>query len=155
MITEQGTVTHADASTAWVKTTRSSACQACEARKNCETLINQKEMHVEVENTLNVRMGDHVIIGLETRSMLLMTFLLYIFPVFMLIIGAAAGHKTAPVFNVDPSIFSIFTGFSLFFTAFFILRKKTGTLTDRSQFKPFLVRKKPSRHPDTCTLGSN
>lgn len=155
MITEQGTVTNADASIAWIKTIRSSACKACEARSSCETVKNQKEMHVKVNNTLNVQKGDQVVIGLETKPLLFLTFLLYVFPVIMLITGAVIGNIAAPIFSIDSSLCSIFSGFLLFFIAFFILRKKNKTLSRQPQYKPFLVRKKSSVQLNTCPTESN
>ena len=124
MITENGIVTSANPGTAQIKTIRSGACESCSSKKSCGTAGNQKEMIVTVKNTLNVQQGDHVVIGLETRPILYLTFLLYVFPIILLIIGALIGNFSAPLIDFNPSLFSIFIGFIFFGAAFVIIRKK-------------------------------
>ena len=153
MITENGIVTSANSGTAWIKTIRSGACESCSSRESCGTATNQKEMIVTVKNTLNVQQGDHVVIGLETRPILYLTFLLYVFPILLLIIGALIGNFSAPLIDLNPSLFSMFIGFIFFGTAFVIIRKKNKTLSENSDYKPFLVRKKPQAVQANCTLS--
>lgn len=153
MITENGIVTSANASTAWIKTTRTGACESCSSRKSCHTADNQKEMIVQVKNTLNVNQGDHVVIGLETKPIMFLTFLLYVFPIILLIFGALIGHLTAPFFAFNTSFFSMLTGFLFFGLAFFIIRKKNKTMSENDIYKPFLVRKKSQAFQAGCTLS--
>jgi sigma-E factor negative regulatory protein RseC len=132
MITENGIITQANPAMAWVKTTRSGACEACSSRESCGTAGNQKEMIVRVKNILNVEKGDHVVIGLETRPMLYLTFLLYVFPIILLLIGAVIGDSFASSFKMDPSFASMICGFSFFGLSFYIIRKKKQvTLKER------------------------
>lgn len=153
MITENGIVTDVNTSVAWIKTTRSSACEACSSRESCGTTGNQKEMIVMVKNILNVKKGDHVVIGLETRPMLFLTFLLYVFPIILLLIGALIGNSLAPFFQMDPSFVSMISGFLFFGLSFYIIRKKSNSLSKGKAYKPFLVRKKSHIIPVDCTLS--
>ena len=152
MITENGIVTNANASVAWVKTTRSGACASCSSREGCGTAGDQKEMTVTVKNTINVEKGDHVVIGLETGPLLLLTFFLYVFPIILMIIGALIGNSLAPSFQVNPSFASMISGFFFFGIAFYIIRKKNTSLSKKEEYKPFLVRKKPQAIPASCSL---
>lgn len=152
MITENGIVTRANPSIAWIKTIRSGACESCTSKDSCETAGSQKEMTVTVKNTLNVEKGDNVVIGLETRPILFITFLLYVFPIILLTIGALIGDGLAPSLNMDPSIVSMISGFSFFGLSFYIIRKKNNSLSKKEEYKPFLVRKKSQVIPANCTI---
>jgi sigma-E factor negative regulatory protein RseC len=153
MITENGIVTQVDPSTAWVKTIRSSACESCATKDSCHTAGNQKAMIVMVENTLQVKKGDHVVIGIQTRPMLYLTFLLYVFPVILLMIGAAIGSSMAPAMDINPSAFSLVVGFSFFGSAFYFIRKKHNSLSKNNAYKPFLVRKRSQVIPSSCSTS--
>lgn len=150
MITEHGIITRADTQTAWVRTTRTGACKACEARGTCETAAHRKEMHVAVRNTLNVKTGDQVVIGMESGPLLYLSFLLYVFPVILLLIGIFIGNRMAPAAGIDPSLSAIGTGLVFFGIAFAILRRKNSRLSDQSRFRPVLVRKTSSPPLPTC-----
>lgn len=152
MITENGIVTNVTSSVAWIKTTRTGACESCSSKKSCDTVNSQKEQIVTVKNTLSVKTGDHVVIGLETRPILFLTFLLYVFPVLLLIIGALIGNSLALFLQMDPSLISMAIGFSFFGLAFFLIRKKNNSLSKKDEYKPFLVRKRSQVIPASCSL---
>ncbi len=152
MITENGVVSNTNGLMAWIKTTRSGACEGCSSKKSCGTANNQKEQIVQVNNTLNVEKGDHVVIGLQTGPILYLTFLLYVFPIILMIIGALIGNTFAPTFNLNPSMFSMIMGFSFFGLSFYIIRKKNKTLEKKNEYKPFLVRKRSHIIPEGCSL---
>lgn len=153
MITENGIVTSATDTTAWIKTTRSGACEACSSRESCGTASNQKEMIVSVKNTLCVKPGDHVVIGLETRPIMYLTFLLYVFPIIMLVIGALIGNAAAPKLEINSSLTSMVCGFFFFGLAFVFIRKKNRSLSGKDSYKPFLVRKRSQGIQPSCTLS--
>lgn len=144
MIKETALVTSADATTAWVKTRRSEACESCSAKDSCGTSSNFEEVTIKVDNTINVKAGDSVVIGVETKPMLFLTFLLYVFPIIFLIAGALIGNWLAGSFAVDPSFLSMAAGFSLFGISILIIRKKSRSLSRSNQYKPFLIKKKPA-----------
>jgi len=155
MITENGIVTQANPSSAWIKTTRSSACEACASRESCGTENNREEMIVIVKNTLNVGKGDPVVIGIKTSPMLFLTFLLYVFPIILLLIGALIGNSLASSLGLDPSFSSIISGFLLFGLSFYIIRKKNTSLAEKEKYKPFLVRKRPQVISSDCSIPYN
>ena len=143
MITENGIVTKANQSIAWIKTTRSGACESCSSHGSCEVENSQKEMTVKVKNTLNVGEGDQVLIGLETRPILFVTFLLYVFPIILLLIGALIGNSIAPSLQMDPSFGSMILGFLFFGFSFYIIRKKMIPLQKKKNINPSLSEKNP------------
>lgn len=109
-------------------------------------------MIVTVKNSLHVEKGDHVVIGLETNSMMYLAFLLYVFPILLLIVGAVIGDNLAPAFNINPSLLSMALGGFFFGMSFYFIRKKNNTLADKDAYKPFLVRKRPGKIPVSGSL---
>ncbi len=140
MITEYGVVTKANPSSAWVKTNRTAACESCASRKDCGG-HGITEMTVVVKNNLGVKQGDQVVIGIESSPMMFLAFLLYVFPILFLVIGALAGNALAPVFSMDPSLCALITGGTGFGIAFVIIRINHSRLSRKDKYKPFLVRK--------------
>ncbi len=140
MVKEEGVVTSVSNASAWVKTVRTTACEACEAKNNCEILNSKNSMHFKVRNTLNAKKGDRVVVGVKTNSLLFLTFMLYVFPIFLLLIGALAGKNLSFIFKTDQNLTSMFFGFILFFSAIFLIKKINNRVTENSKYKPFLVR---------------
>ncbi len=153
MITENGIVTQTKLSTALIKTIRSGACEGCSSRESCGTSHDSKEMIVTVKNTLGVEVGDQVVIGLETKPMLFLTFLLYVFPILLLIAGAIIGDSLAPILKMNKSFCAMILGFSFFGLAFLIIRMKQTILTQKDEFKPFLIRKKRRDDSGSCQVS--
>ncbi len=153
MITETGIVTQTNSATAWIKTIRSAACEGCSSKESCGTTHSSKAMIVTVKNTLGVEKGDQVVIGLETKPMMLLTFLLYVFPILLLIGGAIIGDSLAPLLEINRSLGAMVLGFGFFGAAFLVIRKKHATFTQKDEFKPFLVRKKRLSDSGSCQVS--
>ena len=95
MATEEGIVFKMGASgagTAWVKTTRSSACESCSSRHACHADSAGKEMEVEAVNTPGARPGDFVEFDLPGHLELKVSLLVWSVPLAGLIAGAVAGN---------------------------------------------------------------
>ncbi len=154
MITENGIVTHTTQDMATIKTTRTAACESCSQKDSCGTSHHgTKEMTVRVKNTIGVKPGDAVVIGMESKSMILLSFLLYVFPIILLIIGALIGDSIAPTLGMNQSLLSMGIGFTFFALAFIIIRMKQSALSDKAEYKPFLVRKRPKSSPGGCRIS--
>jgi sigma-E factor negative regulatory protein RseC len=148
MITEQGIVTRATPDVALIKTNRAAACEVCSAKDSCGTIHRGKEMTVEVPNTLGVETGDSVLIGMQTKSALLLTFLIYVVPILCLVAGALTGDALGPLLRINASFAAMVLGFSFFGIAFVILHKKSAAMNQKTEFKPVLIRKtKPVTAP--------
>lgn len=140
MVKEEGVVTSASQSTAWIKTVRTTACDACKAKDNCEILNSKDSMHFEVKNTLNAGKGDRVVVGVKTKSLLILTFMLYVFPIFLLLLGAVAGKNLASLLKTDQNLTSMLFGFILFFLAVFIIKKINNKVAKNQKYRPFLIK---------------
>jgi sigma-E factor negative regulatory protein RseC len=138
--TEHGIVIRTDSGGAWVKTIKSASCEGCSARGSCHSLSDRGEMEVQAINEVGAQAGDRIVLSLETASLLKASFLLYVFPVLLLIIGAAIGQETAPYFNFNPSGFSAVIGFSFFFAAVLIIKLKADKLARKKAYRPKIIK---------------
>ncbi len=143
MATEEGVVFKmgsAAAGTAWVKTTRSSACASCSSKDACHVSGGGKEMEVEAINTADARVGDRIVLSIQTGSLLKATFLLYVFPILAMIAGAALGQVVAVMRGSDPSGLSALFGFLFFGLAFIVIRITGRRLSSNTRYKPEIIK---------------
>jgi len=108
---EEGVVIRVDASGTWVKTIRSDACDSCSSKSSCHSLGGGKEMEVAAINPIGARVGDRVVLKMDSAAFLKGTFLIYMFPVLLLVAGAALGEWTSAAFDLHPPLPSILFGF--------------------------------------------
>ncbi len=140
MATEQGIVTKTDSSAAWVKTIRTGDCAGCTARGSCHSLGNNAEMEVKAINQAGAQVGDRIVLLFETASLLKATFLLYVFPILLLIAGAAIGQEIAPYIDFNPSGLSALTGFSFFIAAVLIIKARANKMALKKEYHPKIVK---------------
>jgi len=134
LATEEGIVIKAGTGIALVKTSRSSACKSCSSSESCS--VKGNEMEVEAINEVGAKDGDRIMLSFATTSFLKATFLLYIFPVICLIVGAVAGQKFAPYTNFDESVLSALTGFVFFFIAVIMIKSMGNRMARKDEYKP-------------------
>ena len=140
MATEHGIVIKTEAGAAWVKTVKSSACEGCTARGSCHSLSKRGEMEVRAINEVGDQVGDRIVLSFETSSLLKATFLIYVFPILLLVCGAAVGQEMAPYLNLNPSGFSAVLGFSFFIAAVLIMKFKANNLSKRNKYRPKVIK---------------
>jgi len=145
LATEQGVVTKIGPDTAWVKTTKSGACESCSSRGSCHSLGGGNDMEVEAANPVGAKVGDTVIIGFETTSLVKLTFLIYIFPIISMGIGAVIGNETGPGIGWDPSDFSALLGFTFLFASFLLIRFLGKGLEKKKEYQAYIVRIKKGK----------
>ena len=83
-----------------VRIGRAEACHSCASKGACTTLGGQtQDVFLEVENTLNVTVGDQVALTLSESSVLKASAVLYLMPALMLMAGAFVGVFLAQRFG--------------------------------------------------------
>ena len=98
------------------------------------------EMEVKVLNTAGARAGDRIVLSFETASLLKATFLIYVFPIILLIVGAALGQMLAPLIEFSPSALSVLLGFVFFFTALFIMKSRANKMAQKNAYQPKITK---------------
>ena len=140
MATEKGIVTKIDSTTAWVKTKKTHACEACAARSSCNVLGGGKEMEVEAINNAGAKVGEKVVLSFETSPLLKATFLIYVLPILVMIAGAFIGQKMAPLFSFDPSILSAISALLFFGLTIMFVKSKGNKLAKKDEYRPKVIK---------------
>lgn len=140
MATEEGIVTHIGSANnaAWVKTVKSSACAGCASRDSCESTGN--DMKVKAINMAGAKVGDRIVLNFQTGALLRATFLLYVFPIICMIVGAVTGQKIAPALGYSPSVISVFAGFLFFTIAVLIIKIRSDRMARKQEYQPKIIR---------------
>jgi sigma-E factor negative regulatory protein RseC len=140
LATEHGVVLRTDSQDAWVKTVRSSACEGCTARESCHTKGDGQVMEVKAINSAGASVGDRIVLSFETASLLKATFLIYVFPIILMIAGAAIGQVLAPFIDFSPSELSVLLGFAFFFFALFIIKARADKMSQKNAYQPKITK---------------
>jgi sigma-E factor negative regulatory protein RseC len=140
LATEQGVILRTDSQTAWVKTVRSSACEGCSAKGSCHTMGGGQDMEVKALNIAGARVGDRIVLSYETPSLLKATFLIYVFPIILLIAGALLGQMLSPYLNLNSSALSILLGFAFFFIALIFVKVRANKMAQKNAYQPKVIK---------------
>ena len=97
-------------------------------------------MEVEAINHAGAQVGQTVVLSFDTSPLLKATFLLYVFPIIAMIVGAFVGQKLALNFNVDASFLSAIFGFLFFGITMLLVRSKGNRLGQRDEYRPKIIR---------------
>jgi sigma-E factor negative regulatory protein RseC len=138
MATEKGIVTKVGAGTAWVRTLPSEACAGCASCGTCNA--QREDAEVEVINEIGARIGDRILIDIKTSAFLKATFLLYVFPIIGLTIGAMLGVKVSEHFGYDASVCSATIGFAAFFLTVAIVRIEGNRMGRQKAYRPQIIK---------------
>jgi sigma-E factor negative regulatory protein RseC len=138
--TEKGVVIKIDAAAAWVKTSKTAACEGCSARGACHPHGGGDEVEVKVINDIGAKVGDRIVLSMDTGPYLKASFLLYVFPILLLVIGALIGQETASYLDFNPSGSAAVAGFSFFAASLLILKIKANQLAKKNEYRPRIIR---------------
>jgi sigma-E factor negative regulatory protein RseC len=144
MATEEGIIIKVNETTAMVKTKQMTACESCAEKDTCHSGGggSGKIMEVEADNTANAQLGDTVIVTFDSTRLFMLSFLLYVFPVIIMIIGALLGERVAQNFNGNPSTYSAIMGFGFFFAAMAVVKLMDKRARKTGQFRPEIIKVK-------------
>lgn len=142
MAVEEGVVVRQDATGTWVRTVRSGSCAACASRGACHALGggHEGEAEVAVLNPVGAKPGDTVAVKLETPAFLKATFVVYLFPVLMLLAGAGLGQWAAAAYGLSSPLPAAGAGFGALALGLIIMRAVAVRLAARPAYRPRIVR---------------
>lgn len=101
MIEENAQVVKVEGDLAWVETRRRSSCGSCDAQRGCGTsalgkVLGQKPLHLKVRNSLDVRIGETVVIGLQDAALVRSSLIVYLLPLAAMIFAALGVSAVVP-----------------------------------------------------------
>ena len=147
MALEEGIVTRTAGDTAFITTRRTTACEGCSERHVCHSMGNVKEIEIEVANPIAAKPGDTVMVAFKTSQLVTLSFMLYVFPIIAMVIGAVFGDSVAGNFGGDPSIFAAVFGFLFFGIAMTAIKLKDNQAKKTGQYRPVITEIKKKGPP--------
>ncbi|WP_028574126.1 SoxR reducing system RseC family protein [Desulfonatronovibrio hydrogenovorans] len=114
-----GQVISTDHGLARVRVKRTSSCATCSCAGICSP-FGKDWMVIEARNMAGASQGQEVVVTYEMEDELKASFILYIIPLFSLILGAVAGAWLDPLDNQDLS--SVTGGFGLLCLTYLVIR---------------------------------
>ena len=151
MATEEGIIIKVNPATAMVKTKQMTACESCTEKDTCHSAGGGKKiMEVEAVNTANAQLGDTVIVTFATSQLFKLSFLLYVFPVIVMIVGALMGERVAENFNANPSAWSAVMGFAFFFAAMAVVKLMDKKARKTGKYRPEIIKIKKKAQPGSA-----
>ena len=147
MALEEGIITRTIGDTAFIRTQRTTACEGCSERHTCHSMGNAKEIEIEVANPVRATAGDTVVVAFKTSQLVLLSFMLYVFPIIAMVVGAVFGNSIAENFGGDPSIFAAVFGFLFFGIAMAAIKLKDTQAKRTGKYRPVIVQIKKKGPP--------
>jgi sigma-E factor negative regulatory protein RseC len=138
--TEEGVIIRTDRSGTWVKTLRSDACESCSSKSTCHSLGGGKEMEVSAINLIGAKVGDRVVLKMDTLAFLKGTFLVYMVPVLLLVGGAALGEWIALTSHLTSPLSSILCGFGGLAFGLVLMKVVANRLAKKDAYRPRISR---------------
>lgn len=128
-----------DSVTAKLKLKRHSACASC---GKCATTSEEKDIIVEVDNTIGAKVGDRVEVNMETVNVLKAAFIAYVTPLVALLVGTVGSFYGLKAIGIENNIelFSAIIGLALMLMAFFMLKKNDKKFRDSKEYIPIVTK---------------
>lgn len=128
-----------DSVTAKLKLKRHSACASC---GKCATTSEEKDIIVEVDNTIGAKVGDRVEVNMETVNVLKAVFIAYTIPLVALLLGTVGTFYGLKAINITDNVELISGGVGLIFTfiVFLMLKKNDKKFRDSKEYIPIVTR---------------
>ena len=109
MIEQQGQVTAVSGNLASVRLGGNSGCSACDAGRGCGAgifgrLLRRKPAVLNLDNAINARIGQPVVVGLPESVFLRLVFHFYLLPLLAGLAGAVLGHYLSVTNQWGPSV---------------------------------------------------
>ena len=147
MIEETATVVSCVDDQAKLEVQRQSTCSSCNAKSGCGTAIFSKSLgkkvsQVTVVNTMNLRVGDKVIVGLQENALLTGSAIVYLLPLVLMLVFAILGQFLSEKFFEYVSELMVI-GFAAagFIVALKLVNQFSNKIKNDKRYQPILIRK--------------
>ena len=145
MIEESAQVVALEEGYAWVETRRKSACDSCSVNKGCgsavlQKVIGNKRSRLQVINTLDVYVGDEVVIGIQDNALVRGSMAVYAVPLLAMIVVALLGEFFSQAMGMTSELFVILSAGMGLAAGFFWLRHFTKKISNDRQYQAVILR---------------
>jgi sigma-E factor negative regulatory protein RseC len=140
LASEEGVVVRVEGADTRVKTIRGDACKSCSSNAACHTMGGGREMEVSALNPIGARVGDRVVLKMDTLPFLKGTFLVYMFPILLLVGGAALGEWISLSSNLQSPLPSVLFAFGGLACGLLFMKRIANRLAQKPDYRPRIVR---------------
>ncbi|MFW2374164.1 MAG: SoxR reducing system RseC family protein [Gammaproteobacteria bacterium] len=146
MIEETATVVAVEGAYALLQTQRQSACQSCSVKTGCGTsvlsqVVGQRSSQLKVENTLQLKVGDEVVIGLLENSLVKGSLLIYALPIMLMLGAGLLGDQLAQSYHYNRDLLASGFAVSGFLLSLPLIRWIINGSVLKQQMQPQILRK--------------
>lgn len=119
---------------------KSSACEHCASLESCSIGTDAGSKTVEAHNLIGAGVGSRVKLSVETRTFLQSSFIVYIVPLLMLLIGAGCGQFIGSQMHAgpDPNLLSAILGTAFLIGTFLVIKVGSRALV-KEHYMPKIV----------------
>lgn len=128
-----------DEKTAKLKMQRHSACASC---GKCATTSEKKDIIVEVDNKIGAKIGDRVLVNMDSVNVLKATAIVYAIPLIWLMIGTIATYFVIQTIGITNNIevISGVVGLILMMVSFLLIKKKDNKYRESREYIPIITK---------------
>lgn len=147
MIEEVATVINCSGKQAILEAQRKSTCGSCAAKSGCGTAVfaktlGKKSSRITVDNTLNLQVGDRVLVGLHENALLLGSSIIYLLPLIGLLVFALLGKGLSQqLFDIENELLVIVFAIIGFVLSMSLVKKFNQKVKTDPRFQPVLLKK--------------
>ncbi len=125
---------------AWVVTRRKDMCEHCGLRGSCHMVQGTDRMVIKAKNLAHARKGDEVELYLSTKTKLKGLFILYMFPVLGLLVGAFSGNSLSEVLGLNQNSGMVMFTLSGLILSVLLARFLAGRMEANQELTPLVSR---------------
>jgi len=140
MSQETGIVESIDEKWVWVKTQRKSACSHCGHKDHCHIVEGSDLMLVKAKNAADAKKGDEVELFISTATKLKCVFMVYMVPVFGLMIGAFSASSLSGLLGLNPKIGTVLFSLAGVVLAYILVRRYSNRMEIKDALTPLVKR---------------
>lgn len=133
MHAEKGVVQSIEDGWARVLARRKAACEDCGLKGSCNMIQGGDRMLVKAKNTARARIGDEVELYLSTKTKLKGLFILYMFPVLGLLVGAFSSNSLSGFLGFNQNAGMVLFTLSGLILAFLLARFLASRMEARQE----------------------
>ncbi|MDY6994402.1 MAG: SoxR reducing system RseC family protein [Pseudomonadota bacterium] len=146
MLEAQGIVVERDDEFVVVQTQRQSSCGQCTISQNCATsslaqMFGGQQAQMKVMNHDNIQVGDQVVIGLPEGALLKGSIILYLLPLFTLLIAALSYEFLAAALHWPHyEWLTVIVGLFGLWLGLIGVKRLSVQLSEQAQYRPVVLR---------------
>lgn len=143
MLEEEGIVRESRDGECWIEMRPPAACGGCAGRCGAGLMPRQKEtpaLKLSEPPGIALQPGDRVQVGIQEKSLLMISFKVYLIPLLCFLVGAMLASRVVALMNATPGDGAAMVG-GVFGAAFYLWRTSRRRRRDDRGVAPVIVRR--------------